>query len=147
MSDSLKDALQKLKAQGIGSSLQEPKNPGLVYSTDQANQERCARCRQLAAACTCEPEAAAPESGARGYKFVAILRIEKQGRGGKTVTVIDGLPKNELFLRELTTKLKKQCGSGGTYLMDGRDGVIEIQGEKRELVRKLLEKSGIRSKG
>jgi hypothetical protein len=33
-------------------------------------------------------------------RFVAILRIEKQGRGGKTVTVIAGLPKVNVFLRE-----------------------------------------------
>jgi translation initiation factor 1 len=63
------------------------------------------------------------------------------------VTVIDGLPKSELFLKELTTQLKKKCGSGGTYLMDGRDGVIEIQGDKRELIRAALEKQGIKSKG
>jgi len=76
-----------------------------------------------------------------------MLRIEKQGRGGKSVTVIDRLPKNEVFLKELTQKLKKKCGSGGTYLMDGKDGVIEIQGEKKELVKELLAKEGISSKG
>jgi translation initiation factor 1 len=78
---------------------------------------------------------------------VAVLRIEKQGRGGKTVTVIDRLPKNELFLKNLTTTLKKKCGSGGTYLMDGKDGVIEIQGDKREIIRAALTKEGIQSKG
>jgi translation initiation factor 1 len=46
--------------------------------------------------------------------------MEKQGRGGKTVTVIDQLPKNIIFLKNLTTMLKKKCGSGGTYLMDGK---------------------------
>ncbi len=79
------------------------------------------------------------------YKFVARLRIEKSGRGGKTVTVIDGLPNEELFLRELTTKLKKGAGSGGTYHREGRDGVIEIQGDKRELIAQLLAKEGIKS--
>ena len=147
MTDSLKAALEKLKNQGLGTTLKEQSNSGLVYSTLESNQETCARCKKLTAACVCEPEVAAPQAGPKGYKFVAILRIEKQGRGGKTVTVIDGLPKNEIFLKDLTTTLKKQCGSGGTYLMDGRDGAIEIQGEKREQIRKLLEKSGIRSKG
>jgi translation initiation factor 1 len=81
------------------------------------------------------------------YKFVAVLRIEKSGRKGKTVTVIDQLPKQEIFLRDLTTELKKKCGAGGTYLMDGKEGVIEIQGDKREMIRAALTKKGIKVKG
>jgi translation initiation factor 1 len=80
-------------------------------------------------------------------KFVAYLRIEKAGRGGKTVTVIDELPKVELYLKELTSELKKKCGSGGTYLMDRKEGVIEIQGDKISMIREILEKKGIRTKG
>jgi translation initiation factor 1 len=130
MNDSLKDALEKLKKQGLSSSLKEPARQDVVYSTNPA-----------------PAPPASPEANTKVPKFVAVLRIEKQGRGGKTVTVIDGLPKNELFLKDLTTRLKKQCGTGGTYAMDGRDGLIEIQGDKREQVRMLLLKSGIRSKG
>ncbi len=92
--------------------------------------------------CTCVAEV-----DPKAYKFVAVLRIEKQSRGGKTVTVIDQLPKNELFLKNLTTLLKKKCGSGGTYLTSGKEGVIEIQGDKREMIRKVLESEKIRSKG
>ncbi len=79
--------------------------------------------------------------------FIAKLRIEKQGRGGKTVTVISDLPKLEIFLKELTTLLKTRCGSGGTYRMDGKDGTVEIQGDKRDLIRAILEKEGITTKG
>lgn len=118
------------------------KDTRLVYSTDPELNKKCPKCKELASECVCEPEV-----DPKSYKFVAVLRIEKQGRGGKTVTVIDRLPKNELFLKDLTTKLKKKCGSGGTYLMDGKDGVIEIQGDKRELVRAALTKEGIQSKG
>jgi translation initiation factor 1 len=75
------------------------------------------------------------------------MRIEKQGRGGKTVTVIDQLPKQELFLKELTSELKKKCGAGGTYSTEGKEGLIEIQGEKREQIRVVLSKKGIRVKG
>jgi translation initiation factor 1 len=117
------------------------KDTRLVYSTDPKLNQKCAGCRELVSECVCEPEV-----DPNGHKFVALLRIEKQGRGGKTVTVIDRLPKNELFLKNLTTTLKKKCGAGGTYLMEGRDGVIEIQGDKREAVRAVLEKEGIRSK-
>jgi translation initiation factor 1 len=118
------------------------KDTRLVYSTDPALNRKCPKCGELVPECVCAPEADADAS-----RFVATLRIEKQGRAGKTVTVVDRLPKNEVFLRNLTTLLKKKCGSGGTYLMDGRDGVIEIQGDKRDLVRAALAKEGIRSKG
>lgn len=118
------------------------KNTRLVYSTDPELNRKCAKCKEVVSECTCEPEV-----DVKSYKFVAVLRIEKQGRGGKTVTVIDKLPKNEIFLKDLTTILKKKCGTGGTYLMDGRDGVIEIQGDKREMIRGLLQKEGINSKG
>ena len=114
----------------------------LVYSTDPKLNQKCPKCKELVGACTC-PKA----GGVKSRNFVAKMRIEKQGRGGKTVTVIDCLPKEEVFLKEMTTKLKKKCGSGGTYLMDGKDGVVEIQGDKRELVRAALEADGIKVKG
>src|SRR5271156_6069035 len=115
------------------------KDTRLVYSSDPKLNEKYPRCNEVKSECTCEGDVAV-EKGAKGYKFVAVLRIEKQGRGGKTVTVIDRLPKSELFLKDLTTKLKKKCGSGGTYLMEGKDGVIEIQGDKRDIIRVELEK-------
>ena len=60
-----------------------------------------------------------------------------QGRAGKVVTVISGLPLGEAELGALATELKKRCGSGGTV----RDGVIEIQGEHRDtLVAELLKR-------
>lgn len=118
------------------------KHTRLVYSTDPALNQKCAKCKELVSECVCEPEV-----DPKSYKFVAVLRMEKSGRGGKTVTVIDQLPKNELFLKNLTTLLKKKCGSGGTYLMGGKEGVIEIQGDKRELVRQVLAKEGIKTKG
>ena len=114
----------------------------LVYSTDPKLNQKCERCKQLRSECTCE----APVDP-KGYRFVAVLRIEKSGRAGKTVTVIDRLPKNELFLKDLTTTLKKKCGSGGSYDLSGQDGVIEIQGDKREMIRAVLLKAGITSKG
>jgi translation initiation factor 1 len=118
------------------------KTTRLVYSSDPELNKKCQKCKEVVSECTCEPEVD-PSS----YKFIAILRMEKQGRGGKTVTVIDRLPKNEIFLKNLTTLLKKKCGSGGTYLMDGKEGVIEIQGDKRDIIRPILLKEGIQSKG
>ena len=116
------------------------KDSRLVYSSDPKLNTKCPKCKELQ--CICSQEVAV-----KSYNFVAVLRIEKSGRAGKTVTVIDQLPKNEIFLRELTADLKKKCGSGGTYLMEGKEGVVEIQGDKRELIRALLLKKGLKFKG
>lgn len=112
----------------------------LVYSSDPAANEKCPRCKELKGACRCEADK--PIS-----KFVAVLRLEKQGRGGKTVTVVDKLPKQELYLKELCSELKKKCGTGGTYISSGMDGVIEIQGDQREKIRAVFAARGIQVKG
>ncbi|HET9768344.1 MAG TPA: translation initiation factor [Thermoanaerobaculia bacterium] len=76
-------------------------------------------------------------------KIVARLSIERARRGGKTVTVIDGLPRNEPFLAELAGELKRACGSGGTVA----EGRVEIQGDQREKLHALLAKRGWTVKG
>ncbi len=142
MSDSWKNALQGALRNSIKDSKQSPEEGKLVYSTDPSLKAQCSKCKELKAACVCEPEVDASKA-----KYIPVLRIEKSGRAGKTVTVIDQLPKTELFLRDLTTKLKKKCGSGGSYKMDGKEGVIEIQGDKREIIRAEFLKQGIQVKG
>ena len=118
------------------------KNTRLVYSTDPRENQKCPKCKELISECRC-PKA----SGVSSTNFVPVMRIEKQGRGGKTVTVVDRLPKEEVFLKNLCTTLKKLCGSGGTYSTAGKDGVIEIQGDKRPQIRAHFEKLNIQVKG
>ncbi len=78
------------------------------------------------------PRTARPADG-----VVRIHRTSK-GRGGKTVTLVSGLPDNERALDALLKELKQHCGAGGT-----RDGaVLEIQGEHRERLRIRLEALG-----
>ena len=67
-------------------------------------------------------------------RVTAKLRVEKKGRGGKTVTVVDGLPRNAAFLKDLVQELRRACGTGGTAV----DGAVELQGDRREQVRALL---------
>jgi translation initiation factor 1 len=73
---------------------------------------------------------------------VVRVRREVQGRRGKTVTSITGIPLPDSDLRELAAELKRSCGSGGS----AKDGVIEIQGDQRDAVVALLEARGYRVK-
>lgn len=75
--------------------------------------------------------------------MVAKLRVEKAGRGGKTVTVVYDLPRNAAFLKELCTDLKRACGTGGTVEND----TVELQGDRRDQVRDLLRTRGFLVKG
>jgi len=69
--------------------------------------------------------------------------MEKKGRGGKTVTVVYGLPQNAEFLKELSQELKRACGTGGTVV----EGGVELQGDLRPRVRDVLAQRGYIVKG
>ncbi len=58
------------------------------------------------------------------------IRREVKGRKGKTVTTIAGLALPVAELKELGSKLKRRCGSGGSI----RNGVVEIQGDHVDLL-------------
>ncbi len=63
---------------------------------------------------------------------------EKQGRGGKTVTVVRGLALDADALAALGKQLRAACGTGGT----AKDGVLELQGDHVERVLALLQQQG-----
>ncbi|MEO5822994.1 MAG: stress response translation initiation inhibitor YciH [Vicinamibacteraceae bacterium] len=108
-----------------------------VYSTEAGRL--CPDCGAPAAACRC----ASGDAEAVPLRIVATLRMEKAGRGGKTVTVVAGLPRNPGFLKALCVELKRVCGSGGAV----GDGTVEIQGEARDRVRAYLRGKGYGVKG
>ena len=85
----------------------------------------------------------ADRPGVGSGRVVAKLRLEKKGRGGKTVTVVYDLPQNAEFLRELAQELKRACGTGGAVA----DNTVELQGDLRDRVREFLEKKGYVVKG
>jgi translation initiation factor 1 len=62
------------------------------------------------------------------------VRREVGGRRGKTVTTVAGVTLDDAGLRELAGRLKKRCGVGGSV----KDGVIELQGDHREVVTEVL---------
>ncbi|MCW2865674.1 MAG: stress response translation initiation inhibitor YciH [Actinoallomurus sp.] len=66
------------------------------------------------------------------------VRRETAGRRGKAVTTVADLPLDDDGLRELAGRLKKRCGVGGSV----KDGVIELQGDHRDVVVEELRDSG-----
>lgn len=76
-------------------------------------------------------------------KVTAKLRLEKAGRGGKTVTVVYDLPDNQAFLKDLAAELKRTCGVGGAVA----GTTVELQGDQLARVRPLLAKKGWTVKG
>ncbi len=81
----------------------------------------------------------------KSRNFVVTVRIDTAGRKGKTATVLDGLPKQEPFLKELLKILKASCGAGGNLLLDKKEGALEIQGDHRDKVIKILEEEEIKT--
>lgn len=110
----------------------------IVYSTGAGRV--CAGCGWPADDCRCSKRGKEEPIPAR---IVAKLRMEKAGRGGKTVTVVYGLPRNTEFLKELCQDLKRACGTGGAVTDDG----VELQGDLRERVRDFMTKRGYAIKG
>lgn len=111
----------------------------MVYSTGVGRI--CPGCGWPAKDCQCAPGGGGQENVPE--RITAKLRIEKKGRGGKTVTVVFGLPDNTPFLEELAGSLKRRCGVGGTV----GPGVVELAGDVRERVRGLLAGRGWIVKG
>ena len=66
------------------------------------------------------------------------VRREVAGRRGKAVTTISGVPIGDAELKALAGRLKKRCGVGGSV----KDGVIEIQGDHRDVVMEILKAEG-----
>ena len=120
----------------------------VVYSTGIGR--RCAECGRSIEACACRKGARVDPAARRASAAAAgaapagakdgVVRVgrQTQGRGGKGVTVITGLPLAPADLEKLARELKQRCGSGGTV----RDGTIEIQGEHRDTLVAELAKRG-----
>jgi translation initiation factor 1 len=103
----------------------------IVYSTGIGSL--CPNCRRAVKNCVCP-------KGAPGAAKPGAVRVgrEVKGRAGKGVTIVTGLPLAPADIDALATRLKKRCGSGGTV----RDGIIEIQGDHRDVVVAELTKLG-----
>lgn len=102
------------------------KNSKLVYSTDQGR---------------IKPEKNTQTTNPTSDGFIRIQR-ETKGRKGAGVMIISGFNLDEKDFKSMAKKLKKLCGSGGTV----KDGVIEIQGDHRVIIKEYLEKNDFKVK-
>ncbi len=110
-------------------------NGGLVYSTEYGRM--CPDCGKSSEKCVCGRKKTVSASDG----VVRIGRTNK-GRGGKTVTIITGIPLDHDALSALAKQLKQKCGTGGTV----KDGVVGIQGDHRELLMNMLKDKGYKVK-
>ena len=86
------------------------------------------------------PRDASPIAPTKNRGRVDIIR-QTAHRGGKTVTVVTGFTGIGLAEKEtLAKKMQKARGAGGTV----KEGRIEIQGDQREAVTRILTNAGFR---
>lgn len=101
----------------------------VVYSTDSGRQ--CPDCRHPKNKCTCKQKQSQKVVPGDG---IVRLQLQTKGRKGKGVTLITGLELTQIELKQLAKDLKQKCSTGGSV----KDGIIEIQGDQRKLLERIL---------
>ncbi|BDG10653.1 translation initiation factor [Anaeromyxobacter paludicola] len=87
-----------------------------------------------------EPAAPAPAPAARPAPARAVVRLERKGRGGKEVTVVEKLELPAAELERWLTELKRSLGCGGAV----EGSALVLQGDLRDRAAALLELRGVR---
>ena len=115
--------------------MKKQKTKCLVYSTDTGRT--CPGCGHPVKQCCCS-------KGKSRQQGDGVIRISRQtkGRKGSGVCLITGVPLGGAELKKLAKQLKKKCGAGGAV----KNGVIEIQGDHREVLVEILKKLGFEAK-
>jgi translation initiation factor 1 len=112
--------------------------PDSILPVNDKGERLCPQCQRAVAQCTC------PTYDPQSLKDISVdIRLDRKGRHGKTMTLIEGLPADLDYVKALTKRLKQRCGSGGTYRLEGAEACIEIQGNKIEKLRQILESEDI----
>lgn len=98
----------------------------LVYSTERTVDRKEKPCEKVSR----------PAQPAAGQKLT--VRLERKGRRGKAVTIIEGLMLPQEKIEELLRQLKSGLGTGGTV----RGAALEIQGDHRDVVMATMKDMG-----
>ena len=98
----------------------------LVYSTDKAIPRKE------------KPAGKALQTGVQPASRKVVVRLDRKGRGGKSVTLIEGLQMQQKERETLLKLLKARLGTGGTV----KDTCLEIQGDHRDTLMTMLDKMG-----
>jgi translation initiation factor 1 len=86
-----------------------------------------------------KPEPAPPEERRLEAPARAVVRIERAGRGGRTVTVVERLALPPDALARFSQELRRELSCGG-----GLEGdAVVLQGDQRERVAALLARRGV----
>jgi translation initiation factor 1 len=110
------------------------KDSALVYSTDRG--QICPGCGHPSSQCCCSKKNLPQGDG------IVRIRRETKGRKGSGVSLISGLELDGAGLKKLAKQLKQKCGSSGSI----KNGVVEIQGDHRDILKAELEKQGYKVK-
>ena len=113
----------------------------LVYSTEQAIP-RLSRSFGTDKKPKNKPAGSILHTSLRPSQQKATVRLDRKGRGGKSVTVIEGLQMPQKEREALLKQLKAKLGTGGTV----KDTCLEIQGDHCDAVMAALEKLGYPTK-
>lgn len=115
--------------------------PDNIFPVNERGERLCFKCKKVIGECVC---LSFDPSKPKFDLYVPVVRIDKKGRNGKVVVVVEGLPNDEGYLKELAKKLKTKTGSGGTYFISGDQGFIEVQGSKNEIIVEILRSEGFK---
>ena len=106
----------------------------LVYSTELGRI--CPSCENPVDKCSCKTGQTPSGDG------IVRISLDTKGRKGKGVTLIKGVLIDAAELKKLAKELKQKCSVGGAV----KDGVIEIQGDHRDRLIKLMQERGYQVK-
>jgi len=116
-------------------------NSRLVYSTEETIP-RLLRSLRNDEKAEDNPDEKVLHTNVRPSQQKATVRLDRKGRGGKSVTVIEGLQIPQKEREALLKRLKAKLGTGGTV----KDTCLELQGDHRDALMEALEKLGYPTK-
>ena len=102
----------------------------LVYSTDKVLPRKE------------KPSGKAPQTKVSLSQQKVYVRLDRKGRGGKSVTLIEGIQMPGKDREALLKQLKARLGTGGAL----KNNVIEIQGDHRDVIIAMLQGMGYKPK-